>query len=393
MYRRIIRICCLSLIAFVTGFSLYARDGEISISMPSARTAGVGGLHAALTNDLSSLFANPAGFVSAEPQISLAEISVGMRGPIFDIAGLVIQGMNQDFEDLLASDAVLDLVTSLYAAADILGPINFGYLGRGLGFGFFNTTDVTFSSNSPLTITALAGEQITLAGGYGFRMPIPEESGHTLDIGVLLKGSMRGEVTITRTLLELPDMFSSIGLETVTDAPFRLISGIGIDMGIRYGFKDIFALGIVGKDLYTPTMTQSYSTTDVFLDGTDEPEISYGTVPIDLTAGILFSPPLGIIGRFIDDLSLTLDYVDILDFLTHPSTASNPILHVSFGAELRMLEILMVRGGFRQGLFAAGLGLDLTIFGIHIAMFGTELSSEPGLRPVYNAQIGIDFKL
>ena len=377
----------------VIGFTMYAQDGDIAIRMPSARTAGVGGLHAAVTDDLSSLFANPAGFISADPQISLAEISVGMRGPIFDIAGLVIQGMDQDFEDLLASDTVLDLVTSLYAAADILGPISFGYLGRGLGFGFFNTTDVVFSSNSPLTITAVVGEQITLAGGYAFRMPIPEESGHTLDIGLLLKGSMRGEVELTRTLLELPDVFSSIGFDTVTESPFRLISGIGIDAGIKYGYKDIFAVGIVGKDLYTPTMTQAYATTNVFLENAEGPVVTYGLVPIDLTAGILFSPPLGILGRFIDDLRITVDYMDILDFLTHPATAGNPILHVSLGAELRMLEILMIRGGFNQGLFAAGLGLDLTIFGIHIAMYGTELSSEPGLRPVYNAQVGIDFRL
>lgn len=392
MYRGITKVFLL-LTALLICTQAFAADKEISIEIPSARTAAVGGVHAAVTDDLSSLFSNPAGFISAESQLSIAEITVGMRGPIFDIAGLVIQGMNQDFSTLLASDTVLDLVSSLYAAADVLGPISFGYLGRGLGFGFFNTTDVVFSSNSPLTVTAVAGEQITLAGGYAFRIPLSKNAAHVLDLGFLLKGSLRGEVELTRTLLELPDMFSSIGLDTVTEAPFKLVSGIGVDVGVRYGLGDVFAAALVGKDLYTPTMTQAYTTTNVFLESSGEAKMSYGLNPIDLTAGVLFSPPLGILGRYIDDLRLTLDYVDILDFLTHPATASNPILHVSVGAELRMLEILMIRGGFRQGLFAAGLGLDLTIFGINIAMYGTELSSEPGLRPVYNAQIGIDFRL
>ncbi len=393
MYRGFSIKCLFLLVLLVFSTQAFALDGDISIDFPSARTAAVGGTHVTVTDDLSSLFSNPAGFISAEPQISLAEISVGMSGPIFDIAGLVIQGMDQDFSALLASETVLNLVSRLYAAADILGPISFGYLGKGLGFGFFNTTDVTFSSNSPLTITAQAGEQVTLAGGYALRIPLTEDSAHALDLGVLLKGSLRGEVKLTRSLLELPDVFSSIDLDTVTDSPFKLVSGIGVDAGLRYSFREVFAAGLVGKDLYTPTITQSFATTNTFLENTGDPTLSYGLVPIDLTAGVLFSPPLGFLGWFIDDLRLTLDYTDILDFLTHPATATNPILHVSIGAELRMLEILMIRGGFNQGLFAAGLGLDLTIFGIHIAMYGTELSTEPGLRPVYNAQVGIDFRL
>jgi hypothetical protein len=208
MYRGFSIKCLFLLVLLVFSTQAFALDGDISIDFPSARTAAVGGTHVTVTDDLSSLFSNPAGFISAEPQISLAEISVGMSGPIFDIAGLVIQGMDQDFSALLASETVLNLVSRLYAAADILGPISFGYLGKGLGFGFFNTTDVTFSSNSPLTITAQAGEQVTLAGGYALRIPLTEDSAHALDLGVLLKGSLRGEVKLTRSLLELPDVFS-----------------------------------------------------------------------------------------------------------------------------------------------------------------------------------------
>jgi hypothetical protein len=45
-----------------------------------------------------------------------------------------------------------------------------------------------------------------------------------------------------------------------------------------------------------------------------------------------------------------------------------------------------------EGLFTAGVGLDLKIFTLNAAMFGTELSSEPGMRPVYNILIGLEFR-
>ena len=377
----------------LTGGFAFAQAGGLTFDYLSARTAAVGGPHAAVTDDLASLFSNPAGFRAAEPQISLAEISLRMSGPIFDITGLVIQGMNQEMEDVLASETVQNLVANLYAAADILGPVNFGYLGKGLAFGFFNTTDVEFISRSPLTVTAVAGEQITLAGGYAFRMPLPEGSVSALDMGILLKGSLRGEIEFTQSLLELTTLFSGVSLDFVTDKPFDLTTGIGLDAGIRYSYQDVFAFGIVGKDLFSPTLTQTYGTVDGFLDGSAVAVASNGLAPIDLTAGVLFAPRLGVLGRYVNDLRFSLDYVDILDFLTHPDSVRNPVLHVSFGAELRMLEILMIRGGFSQGLFAAGLGIDLTIFGINIAMFGTELGSEPGIRPAYNAIVGIEFRL
>ena len=383
----------LFLLLLIIGTSAFAQDGGITIEIPSARTAAVGGVHVSSTSDLSSLFSNPAGFMSAEPHLSLAEISVGASGPIFDIATVVIQGLSQDITALLGSSRVQTLLSSIYAAADILGPINFGYLGKGLGFGFFNTTDVTFSSNAPLAVTAIAGEQITLSGGYAFRIPFPEGSLSTFDLGILLKGSLRGEVEITKSVVQLVSLFEGVSLETITGEPFRFISGIGLDVGIRYAYSDVFAIGIVGKDIFTPTLTQTYGTLSTFLDNSATAVISNDLIPLDLTAGILFAPHLGILERFINDFRIMVDYVDILDFLTHPSTAANPVLHASVGLELRLLEILTLRGGFNQGLLAAGLGIELSIFNIHVAMFGTELSMEPGIRPVYNAQVGIEFRL
>ncbi len=380
--------------AFVLSMSvstLFAQD--LSIGVPSARTSAVGGVHTAYTEDMSSLFHNPAGFVDAPVQLSIAEITVGASGPIFDIANIVIQSFSEsDLTALLGTDTVLNLITSIYAAADVAGPVYFGYVGKGLGFGFFNTTDVTVESSGPLSIRAVIGEQVMLAGGYALRLPIAMGK-HALDVGILLKGALRGEVELERNLLQLPDLFSNISLDTVTGEPFRFVSGIGLDVGVRYSYADVFAFGVVGKDLFTPTLIQEFATLDGFINSTETPTQTYGQLPIDLSAGMLFSPRLGRLERYVNDVLLLVDYLDILDFLTHPATAVNPVLHVGIGLEITLLQILSIRGGFSQGLFAAGMGIDLSIFRLHIAMFGSELSSEPGGRSVYNAMIGLEFRL
>lgn len=373
------------------GFSAFAQYADLNIGLTSARSTAVGGEHVAVTGDLSTLFHNPAGFASAPTQLSLTELTVRMTGPIFDISSVVIQGLDQDITDLLGSSQLQNLLRSIYARAEIVGPVYFGYIGNNLGFGFFNSTDVTFETSGPLALKAVAGEQFTLAGGYALRL-LPVESDHALDLGILLKGVLRGEIEIEKSFLELPTLFSGgIGVDTALEAPFYYSAGMGLDLGVRYSFSDVFAFGLVGKDVFTPVLTQSFTTLNGFIESSEEPIATNDSMPINLTAGILFSPRLGQLERFINEINIMLDYTDILDFLTHPATASNPLIHISLGLEFTFLQVLSFRGGFNQGLFAAGLGLDLSIFRLHIAMFGSELSTEPGLRPAYNAQIGMEF--
>lgn len=368
-------------------FSVNGQELGSTFALPSPRNSAVGGSHAALTSDLSTLLANPAGFISAPVQMSLSELTIAMSGPIFDITSVLLQSVTQDISNLL------QLSENLYASADIVGPVYFGYVGNGLGFGFFNTTNVKFTSPGPLALNVVAGEQLMLAGGYALRIPFGEDSESALDLGVLLKGALKGEIDFTSSLLALPTLLSSLGVDLLLAQPFRFVSSIGFDAGIRFSYSDVFAIGIVGRDIFTPTLTQSFSTLGIFLDGTENPAPVNGTLPLDLTVGLLFSPRLGVLERFINDIRFMLDYKDILDFLTHPATARNPVLHASFGMDLTFLQILAIRAGFNQGLFAAGIGLDLTIFKLNVAMFGTELSTEPGLRPVFNMQVGFEFRI
>jgi hypothetical protein len=360
---------------------------------PSARLAALGGTHTALADDISVLFVNPAGFRSVQPQFAVAELSANLSGPVFSIADLVLRitgGANP--LSLLADSSVQSLLTSLYASAIVNGPLSFGYVGDGLGFGFFNSSRLTFSTRG--TVPAMAaslGENVEFVGGYAFRIPLPDAWKSSLDLGISVKAMANGGIALSESILGIFSLLASPGVNILLSQPFVLDVGFGVDAGLLYSWSSILSVGLVGRNLYAPVVRNTYASLTGFTSGAT-PTLGYGLAPIDLSAGVLFTPPLGALAAYLSDLKIALDYSDILDFLTHPATASNPVLHVGLGVEVVMLDILSLRAGFGDGYFSAGLGLNLTVFRLNLTMYGSELSTEPGLRPAYNLLVGFEVR-
>jgi hypothetical protein len=365
--------------------------GAQAQAVPSARAAAIGGPHVALADDLDTLFANPAGFRSAKPQFAVAEITLGLSGPIFDLASVIARGAGSDPATLLADPDVQALMQGLYTALNLVGPIAFGYVGNGLGFGFFDDAYLQISTRGAVpTVTTTIGERLTFAAGYSFRL-FPGSWNSALDLGVLVRASFGDESAVDKDLLSFFSAFSDPA-SLILDAPFRISLGVALDAGLLYSYTNRFAFGIVCRSLYGPVLNYDYATLSDFLASVT-PTPSNELEPIDLSAGLMFRPPLGFLGRYVSDFKLLLDYSDILDFLTHPATSTNPVLHAGLGMELVLLEILSVRAGFYQGLASAGLGFRLGKLTLNLAMFGTELSPEPGLRPVFNLMLELAFTL
>jgi hypothetical protein len=261
-----------------------------------------------------------------------------------------------------------------------------------MGFGLFNDTQVTIESLGASQLEVRAGERFVLRGGYGLGIPLPESWSSDLVVGLGLKGFVRGDSVISTSILTLPSLFDSIGLDTLTGSPFELVTGIGVDLGVRYSWRNMLAAGLTVDNLYSPTQVARYSTLQGFLDATEtvsSPE--YRTLPQEVSLGFAYTPSLGAAERYIQDLTVLLDYEDILDFWLDPAGGENIILKFGLGVEATFLEVLSIRGGFSEGLFAAGLGVDLSVVRLNAAMFGSELSSEPGLRPAYNLIVGLEF--
>ena len=362
-------------------FSLSAADlYERPITIISPISSALGGPHVTMNDGFSSLMNNPAGFYSSESEFSIAEITMGLKGPVFDIANLIIS------EDMAEIPAMLQ---GIYAGMDLLGPVSFGYVGEGLGFGIYSNSYSTISSSGPLTVKADIGSEIILTGGYAMRLPFPLPETHLVDAGMLLKGTFRGELSFEESALNI----MSIGMDTLTSEPFSFITGIGVDLGLRYSYLNRITLGLVGRDVYSPTLHNVYANIEDFTSGAEPSQTLKGIVPFALDLGVMYSPDFESKNLFISDIKIYIDYYDIFDFWLYPELAVNPILHIGIGTEISMLSILDVRAGFNQGLFSAGLGLDLYYFKMNLAMFGTELSTEPGLQPVYNMQIGFEFRI
>ena len=394
------RLACILILAALLAWQIDVSAQSVDDGLlPSAAAAATGGSHVAAATGFDALFANPAGLAGTAPQFSVAELSVRSTGPVFTLAGLVMRSLaGEDAIALLGSPDVQRLLSALYARATVTGPLAFGYVGGGMGFGVYNVTDMTVQS-VPGGIETIVGERILLRGGYGLSVPIPLESSGapgswgTASVGLGVKGFVRGDVTVATTLLGLPTFLESIGPDLVADSPFSLISGFGVDLGLRYAFPFPVTIGLTVEDLYTPTAATAYSSFPGFLDGDSATAATvYALLPQRINLGVLWSPRLGVIERYVGDLRLMMDYRDIFGVLIAPADSRNLVLLFGLGAEATLLDVLSVRVGFSEGLFAAGLGLDLTHVRLSAAMFGSELSSEPGLRPQYNLAIGLEFR-
>lgn len=384
--KRIVLIVLLSLVAAAVAT---AQNLTImSLTPPSAETSALGGPHAALVDGLPTLYSNPAGFSEASPGIRFSELTLKLSGPIFDIAGVAAQGAGGGISKLLASPNVQKLLQSIYTSMDILGPISFGYVGKGLGFGIFNDTSLTLATTAPFTVTAALGEETMLNGGYAFRIPLPAAWHSRLDAGVELKGGLQGVSSIERSLIALPALVSSLGVGTLTGSPFYFNTVIGFDAGVRYSYRNWLSVGVVGRNIYTPVFQSYYPTLQGFLNSSTAPKKSITVLPFNLAAGALFTPKLSFLEPYLSHFKVMVDYSHALDLLLYPATAKNPLLNIGIGSQITLLRILDLRGGFYQGLFSAGLGVNLKYFRIDAAMFGTELSSQPGLDPTFNLIVG-----
>ncbi|WP_319477488.1 hypothetical protein [Marispirochaeta aestuarii] len=360
---------------------------EPSLEIFSARMAGMGGYHAALADDVSVLFSNPAGYRVPEPELSVAELTLNLTGPIFDMANLFLEG-----GDLLNNPDTYEIFDSLYSGIGLVGPIAVAFVGDGVGFGIYNQTSTIIRSPTATEFESTVREELLLTGGYSFRLPAFEGTIHTLDLGLSMKGFLRGEGGFTYSLLLINDFMDNLGPDLLLNEPYANITGIGFDFGLLYSYGDALSVGLVGQDVFSPTLRSSYTSMQEYLDGNDAIDKENGALPFQLHAGLRYTPPLGPLSRYFSDVDLYFDYRNMLDFLFFPELATNPVLHLSFGAEFRMLEILSLRTGLYQGLLAAGLGVDLNFATLNMAMYGTEQSLEPGMQPVYNVILGLEFR-
>jgi hypothetical protein len=361
-------------------------QGLSPVFPPSPRMAALGGPHAASAQGVDAIFENPAGFAVDGRIINVSSIVPQVTGPVFDIANLLMGS-----GDLATGiPGILDAAGRLYVQLDLAGPLSFSYVGSGLGFGLYNRTVATINASSLFEASLTIQEDLLLAGGYAHRFVLAGT--HIVDIGIMPKGFMRSFVSIDGDIEDLLALTSVVSdpASLMSDPDFTVVSGIGFDVGARWSPSPSFALGLVARDAYSPAIVSGYSSMNAFLDGSSSPDTEYKLIPADLSVGVAYNAPFAAFRRLGIDLSVYIDYRDILNLLA--PVPRNPILNVGIGTELILLDIMSFRAGINDALPAAGFGLDLSFFTLSLAMYGSELGLEPGKRPAYNVVVALDFR-
>jgi hypothetical protein len=348
---------------------------EISTSV---RASAIGGLHAALADDSDTLFSNTAGLSSVRPQWTFGEVALSFYDSAAAIAAEAIAGTSGSAADRRGTFS-------------LWGPLAFSYVGKGWGFGLFSSMNVFIHAYGAIPgAREMLEPNLVLIGAKAFRLPLPARSQSTLDLGFSLVGfaSARGVTeTDIREVLQSKVSFWEL-MASITN--FRRAVGAGVEFGLLYSFQDWLSVGLTGRNLAFVQIRDFNTLLDYFNGVPSSPW--YNFLPLDITAGVLFRPPLGWFGRYLSDLKLMVDYHSIFDWLFYPPGATNPLLHIGLGIELKLLQIVSLRAGYYQCLPSAGLGLDFTLFAINFAYFGREMSSEPGGAPVYCYSMGLEFK-
>ncbi len=363
---------------FVQGANLVFSKDIVPFTYNSVRSKGMGGQHSALTDDFSVLFTNPAGFSSVPNTFSAAEIDFGIYGPVFDLINAGIEfAEDRDIKVL----GKLFGPTGLHTGLDLVGPFAIGWMGEGLGFGFYNRAHGDISMTSSKVNVQLFTDLLAL-GGYSFRFPIKEK--HFFDAGFVFKGFLRYEILGAKGLLDISQV---LDIDYFDDLPFHAIVGIGLDLGLTYTFMNSLKVALTCADVYSPALDYEYASFNAFTAGQSASSPLYCSLAPKLNLGLGYELKSHWLEKYITSLLFMADYKDILDLFS--LVPRHPILNASFGIELVILNALSLRAGIQDCLLSLGLGMDLTFMRLDVAMRGIEKGIDPGQNP----QMAVDLAL
>jgi hypothetical protein len=375
MKNRILTVLC-----FFSALGVYSQELPSRVepvSFPFARLSALGGSHVGLDADFSSLFVNPAAFAGAEPKKNFAEIS-------FDVIYVDLIYKMIFTDDPLAEmrDALTD---HFEATLDVGGPVAFGGVGPNYGWGLFNVSrlEAVWDRQTIYMLTPSLSEEFMFAGAYGFGLYRGDTA--RLDLGLTGKIFLRmGWISEATYLQEIKYLINNLA-----EMPFEVQLGAGFDIGLRWTLFESLSFGLVFYDPFAPVQVTKYSRASKV---DDQEMIAQGTVPVTprASAGISWRVVSQFWHYYFSDITFSVDYVGLLENIAEKPR--DPILNISAGVEIRMLEVFSIRGGFFGMQPAGGLGINFTFMNIDLALYAEELGVHPYSYPTTAMTINISFR-
>jgi hypothetical protein len=346
---------------------LFADNIEMpQLLMPSTRNAGRGGSHVAYTNDMYSLFVNPAALMYANRSSALELApALMLNTEASGVESLVRKIIDGDDIVKALGDFASKTDGRLPLGLDFRGPISIAHVRSGLGWGLFSRENVDLRINGT-DIDALAHGDVIFNFGMSFNVLSTQRQ--ALDAGFVAKAFGR---VLAEASLNALDMVSDP--DAVLDGisiPF--IIGGGIDFGLLYTVKNFLLLGNLSLGL---------TFDDVFTRGFTNSVDTY-FVPFTMNFGAAYTIDWNIIR--VSAMADFHDFTRMLDSAAYDDFSKrNPLLGISFGLDASLFNIFHAGLGLKDWLPSVGAAVTVGGFELSFSYYGKELGIEPGQYSVY----------
>ena len=357
----------------------------------SLYNVALGGPHTGMIKGFDSFYNNPALLAEYEKEFSLFNLDLNLKGDTFEILNMVLANELTTEDTTALLDTLTERgLTNLLVGINFNTPVSIGLLGKNWGFNLKNTTDVFLELPSLLSdLDFLVREDIILAAGVAFPIVFNSESKHSIKFtsGLMSRITVRGEMKIESDILGLLS-YAQDFTTILNDFPINLSPMFSVDAGFLVCYADMITLSGVVKDLYTPLLQYPVQDLSGVLDALKSDEYTTGSMIYrEINLGLAFDSPLGILSTVISDLDIYFDYYDLLDL------EKNTYMHMGLGLNIELLDQFNILVGINEGLLSLGLNIDVGIFDIGFAMYGTEEGNQPGLNSTFNFLLstGISF--
>lgn len=327
-----IACCVLNIKAFAFGGDFWT----------STRAAGMGNAYTAVVDDVDSLFYNPAGLALNR--------SYGLEVLGLDF-GLNKVGSLDDFSDWMDSNQdLVEIMDNLYgrrvwvntqARSIVYIPsAAFGVFGVGNGgIALHNPVLPTLHTDVRMDYGMIGGIGVNVIDellDVGFSVTRIDRQGATLPLGA--------ETMANLDMDDLMDQLKSKGVGYSVDIGMRLTSPYDYQPTLSFVWRDV---GDTRFRLRSGTHAFASQKSEMILGMTAKVDMPLVTV----------QPAVEI--RKVSDRDMALNQ------------------KLNFGVEID-LPILDVRGGFHQGYYSLGLGIDLFLMRLEVATYGVEMGAYPG---------------
>ncbi len=369
---------------------------EVPVFMPTRYTA-IGGYHVTDTTEYFTMFANPAGIHATEAEAVKSAFDVRISNPEVgsELGKLIYSAVTgDDMEN--ATQTLTENLTGLLGenglnvGFEIMGPLMVGSISNfehgAFGWGLFSKTRYFAIIPTITQMDALAGFDNMLQ--FTYAAPIINNDVHYLSTGLSAKGLFMIEAGLSDV--------DPVGLLTNTTDIANVLPiyghyGLSFDAGLYYSFLDFVNAGLVWRDLFNIIWTKEFNINTISdnFSTMDLPSSTSGSDSSSLDIGIGVDVPVLFLEAIITNFDVMLDYKDLVSLFNAKTVGRNPVLNLSFGTEITLIDFVSLRVGMSEAYLNAGVGLRLGKTNLEFSMYGRELGLEPGSLPQLNASFAI----